>query len=101
MEKEEACLSTGSLNIPFQKAKWPLVSHAELKGHRTPASGASCLTLTVQEPHTRTITECELTKRPFKFPCKSHVRHQRVPKIVFLSKNICPTFQSLMLKCQQ
>jgi len=46
MEEEEACLSTGSQRR--------LVSHSELKGRGTPASGASCLTLMVQEPHTWT-----------------------------------------------
>lgn len=43
-------------------------------------------------------TECELTNLPFKFPCKSYIRHQVMPKIVFQGKNICPTFQSLMPK---
>lgn len=40
----------------------------------------------------------ELTKQPPKSPCKSHVRQEVRPKILFLGKNICPTFQSLMPK---
>lgn len=65
MEKEEACLSARSLNISFQTANWHLVSHSELKGHRTPGSGVSFLILRVQLPHTQTISNVNW---PISFP---------------------------------
>lgn len=83
---------SGATNIPLQKARWHLASHSELKGPRTPGSGAAFLTLVVQEPQYRMRTNQSASQIPMQ------ITHQVAAgaKNSLVGKNICFTSWSLM-----